>query len=287
MVQFNPEAAKSRVTAAWVADLWSRYPITAVLDSAGQPTGRFRTGIVRVSFPHLFTPQPPPSDNPNKAPTWALSLLFPFGADLSLLIADAQRAAGEKFGANAANMALHTPFRDQREKAHQYEGYVPGAIFFTASSQRRPPVVDVNGAPIVDETKAYAGCWAMVTVHAYPFDTPKKKGVSFGLDSVMIVADDDAFGAGGGDPNTDFAGVSIEQQVNPAALFAPAPAAAIVQPVAQPIAQPLAPPAASPPPPAPVPPVPVPARPTDPSHIHAAGTPGEMWWYDNAWHPAG
>jgi len=275
MVQFNPEAAKSRVTAAWVADLWQRYPIQPVLDSTGQPTGRFRTGIVRVSFPHLFKPQPAPKDNPNKADTWALSLLFPFGADLSLLTAEAQRAAQEKWGAASANMALHTPFRNQGEKAHQYEGYVPGATFITASSQRKPPVVDVNGAPIVDESKVYPGCWAMVTVHAYPFDQPMKKGVSFGLDSVMIVADDDTFGAGGGDPNTDFAGVSIEQQVNPAALFAPAPASAVVQP-----------PAAPPAPPAP-PAAPARERPTDPTHIHAAGTPGEMWWRDNAWHPAG
>lgn len=284
MVQFNPEAAKSRVTAAWVADLWQRYPITPVLDSAGQPTGRFRTGIVRVSFPYLFEPQKPPADNPNKAPTWALSLLFPYGADLSLLIAESQKAAQDKWGANAANMALHTPFRDQREKAHQYEGYTPGAWFITASSQRRPPVVDVNGAPIVDASKAHAGCWAMVTVHAYPFDTPKKKGVSFGLDSVMVVADDNAFGAGGGDPNTDFAGVSIEQQVNPAALFAPAPASTIVQPVAP--AAPAAPAAPPAPPAAPAAP-PARERPADPTHIHAAGTPGEMWWYDNAWHPAG
>ena len=282
MVQFNPEAAKSRVTGAWVADLWSRNPITAVLDIAGQPTGRYRTGPVRLSFPHLFKPQDPPRDNPNKADTWATTLLFPFGADLSLLIAEAQKVAAEKWGAAAANLALHTPFRDQREKAHQYDGYVPGAVFLTASSQRRPPVVDINGAPILEAgAKVYPGCWGLVTVHAYPFDQPMKKGVSFGLDSVMVVADDTAFGSGGGDPNTDFAGVSIEQQVNPAALFAPAPASAVAQPVAQPLAAPPAPPAPPTPPAAPLL-----QRPTDPTHIHAAGTPGEQWWIDGAWTPA-
>lgn len=41
-------------------------------------------------------------------------------------------------------------------------------------------------------------------------------------------------------------------------------------------------------PPAPVvPPPPAgPQRPLDPTHIHAAGTPGEMWWINGAWQPA-
>ena len=40
-------------------------------------------------------------------------------------------------------------------------------------------------------------------------------------------------------------------------------------------------------PPAPVaPPPPGPLRPVDPSHIHAAGTSGEMWWINGAWQPA-
>lgn len=38
---------------------------------------------------------------------------------------------------------------------------------------------------------------------------------------------------------------------------------------------------------APAPPPPTgPQRPTDPSHIHAAGTPGEQWWINGAWTPA-
>lgn len=56
------------------------------------------------------------------------------------------------------------------------------------------------------------------------------------------------------------------------------------------VAKPVA-PAAPPPPPAapPPPPPPVtagPQRPTDPAHIHAAGTPGEQWYVNGAWTPA-
>jgi hypothetical protein len=46
--------------------------------------------------------------------------------------------------------------------------------------------------------------------------------------------------------------------------------------------------AAPPPPPPMAPPAPPagPVRPTDPAHIHAAGTPGEHWLINNAWVPA-
>ena len=50
------------------------------------------------------------------------------------------------------------------------------------------------------------------------------------------------------------------------------------------MAPPVAPVMAPPPPPAPV--APAVQRPTDPSHIHAPGTPGEQWWVNGAWTPA-
>lgn len=46
--------------------------------------------------------------------------------------------------------------------------------------------------------------------------------------------------------------------------------------------------ASAPPAPPSAPPAapPGPQRPTDPTHIHAPGTPGEMWWINGAWTPA-
>lgn len=65
---------------------------------------------------------------------------------------------------------------------------------------------------------------------------------------------------------------------------APAASAAPVPPAA-PAAH--APAAWTPPAPPTAPAAPVgPQRPTDPSHIHAAGTPQEQWWINGAWTPA-
>lgn len=81
----------------------------------------------------------------------------------------------------------------------------------------------------------------------------------------------------------------VGSQAAAAAPAAPAPGPA-PQPWQQGYQQPAGaapppPPAAPPPPPPPpaVPAVPVVQRPTDPSHIHAAGTPGEKWWINGAW----
>lgn len=212
MTFFNPEAASSRVSEAWVKDLWDRYPCVK-LDN-----GNIRTGAVRLSFPHLFTAQK--AMEPGKPDKFTATCLFPAGADLSVLKAEASAVAKAKWPDAGAQggPTLHSPFRNQGEKL-KFSGYVDGSVFITASGERRPPVVDLNVAPITDESKVYPGVWAFVTLRCFDFDAKVKKGVSFGLQSVMIIADDDNLGGGGSDPNADFAGVSIEQSVNPKDLF--------------------------------------------------------------------
>jgi len=70
-----------------------------------------------------------------------------------------------------------------------------------------------------------SGAWYFFVLRPFVFDAGLKKGVSFGLQGVMKIADDRAFGGGGGgNPAADFAGVSIDTSaqaaaVNPAGLF--------------------------------------------------------------------
>ena len=214
---FNPEAASSRVTAAWLADVWAKHPCVK-LDN-----GNIRTGLVRFSFPWLFKAQK--AMEPGKPDKFALTSLFPAGADLDPLKAEAQAVAVAKWGAQTAALTLHSPFRDQSEKSAKFNGYVPGSIFITSTGERRPPLVDQNLAPITDENRVYPGVWGFVTLRCFDFEAKNpaghvvKRGISFGLQSVMVVADDENLGGGGSDPNADFAGVSIDQAVNPSELF--------------------------------------------------------------------
>ena len=101
----------------------------------------------------------------------------------------------------------------------KYAGYETGGTFITAISDQKPPVVDQRLAPVVEKEKAASGFWAMVTIRPFAYDKGVNKGVSFGLQSVMIIAEDVVFSGGASNPNADFAGVNIDASVNPAAGF--------------------------------------------------------------------
>lgn len=137
----------------------------------------------RVSYPYLFRPQKPMDEN--GTPKYSLVMLFKLGEDLSKLKAAAKQACVDKWGADAAKWpkGLHTPFRDQGEKSS--EGYVPGAIFVTATSKQKPGLVDAAVQPIIDESQFYAGCYAIAELRAFTYDRGVKKGVGFGLQNVQ------------------------------------------------------------------------------------------------------
>lgn len=200
----------------WVAQVLKANPCV-LLES-----GNIRSCPVRLSFPYLFKPQE--AMEPGKDPKYAVTLLFPSLADLSVLKAEAGRTAREKWpnAGQPGGPTLHSPFRDQTEKT-KFEGYEAGAIFITATANRKPPVVDTRLVPVVDTSKAYPGVWGLVTLRPFAFENKLKKGVSFGLQSVMIFADDKELGGGGSDPNKDFAGVAgavdVSNEVDPASLF--------------------------------------------------------------------
>lgn len=76
------------------------------------------------------------------------------------------------------------------ERNPEYAGH----YFMTVSSKTRPGVVDRNVQPILDSTEVYSGCYARVSINAFPFNQQGNKGVSFGLNHVQKVADGDYLG---------------------------------------------------------------------------------------------
>jgi hypothetical protein len=125
--------------------------------------------------------------------------LFPKGADLSKLKAEAQRAIEEKWGKEKSKWPanMRTPFRDQGERAKDVEGrkvlpagYEEGAIYLNLKSSQRPSVVDQSVQDIIDEKDFYPGCWARATVRAYAYDNKGNRGVAFGLQNIQKTKDD-------------------------------------------------------------------------------------------------
>lgn len=193
---------------AWIQQTAQSVPVQRVIDAeTGQPTGDILTGPVRLAFDTLFELPQPTEDMPK--PKYGSALLFPPAADFSIFYEEYHKIAAAEFAdyydaASQQYYGLHSPFRDQGEKI-KFGGFTPGCVFMTCTSKYKPPVVDARGNPIVDASKVYPGVWAVCAVNGYAYKDPRKKGIAFGLQSVMIIGDDNKFGGGAPDPNKTFA----------------------------------------------------------------------------------
>jgi len=193
---------------AWIQQTAQSVPIQKVIDAeTGNETGDILTGPVRLAFDTLFELPQPSAKMEN--PKYGAALLFTPMADFGLFYEEYHRICAQDFAdhydaASGQYYGLHSPFRDQAEKA-KFGGFTPGCVFMTCTSKFKPPVVDARGNPIVDQSKVYPGVWAICAVNAYSYKDPRKKGVGFGLQSVMIIGDDTKFGGGAPDPNKTFA----------------------------------------------------------------------------------
>jgi len=193
---------------AWIAQTSQAVPVQRVIDpKTGQPTGDILTGPVRLAFDTLFELPKPSAKIEN--PKYGASVLFTPYADFTIFYEEYYKVCQREFQDHYQNgqyYGLHSPFRDQAEKM-KFGGFTPGCIFMTCTSKFKPGVVDTMGNPILDQSKVYPGVWAICSVSPYAFKDPRKKGVAFGLQSVMLIGDDTKFGGGAPDPNTTFGGV--------------------------------------------------------------------------------
>ena len=198
----------------WIANAIKNNPCVVL------PSGNIRTCPVRLSFPNIFErskPIPPRTEG-----DYGANLIFPLGADLSVLYAEATAATKAKW-ANAGTPQgpkLRSPFKKQNEMT-KYAGYSSDdkAIYISATSKKSQPVcVDMRMQPIVDASRVYPGVWAIATIRPFTYDQGVNKGTSFGLQSVMIVADDSKLG-GGGFSASDYEGINIDASVSGAGVF--------------------------------------------------------------------
>jgi hypothetical protein len=197
----------------WIYQTAQQVPIQRVIDDKGQLTGEILTGPVRLAFCDLFElPKRKPNMTGEFNPKFGTMALFSpwyeqFGGNI--LREEYYAGCAEKFADYYVPevqdyVGLHSPFRKQEEKI-KFGGFTPGLMFMTCTSKFKPPIVDVRGNPIVDQAKVYPGVWAILSINRYTYNDVRKKGVAFGLQSVMIIGDDEPLGGGPADPNTSFA----------------------------------------------------------------------------------
>lgn len=151
-----------------------------------------RTPRFRISFPALFEPQS--MDGSDGPPRYSITMLFDKATtDLTLIRALLQRACATKWGANVPRLDT-VGLRDGSEKSH-LEGYDDSVIFGTASSQRKPLVVDAMRNLVSDPATVVPGSYAVAAVNAFAYDyRGLKKGCSLSLQSVQLLGGGEAFG---------------------------------------------------------------------------------------------
>ena len=147
--------------------------------------------------------------NPEAEPSFSVRAMFPPTADLKGLKAAAALVASEKFG-TALPKTLRSPFRKNEDLENPVEGVGPDWIVMTFARKEksgRPGLVDAKLQDIIDETDAYSGAWYRAEVRAYAYEKAGNKGVSFGLQNLQKIRDDDPLGGGRAKPQDVFEAV--------------------------------------------------------------------------------
>ena len=166
----------------------------------------------RAAFISIFkaTASKNPDGTVGKA-KYSIRAMFPPTTDLTALKNQAQAVAFDKWG-DKIPKALRSPFRTNGELENPVEGLGKNGddwvvMTFSANEDRRPGIVDASVQDIIDEQDVYSGAWYRAQVRAFAYDNAGNKGVSFGLQNVQKVKDDEPLGGGRTPANKAFEAV--------------------------------------------------------------------------------
>lgn len=163
----------------------------------GQQETKVVTGVCRLSYVHVFEPF---SNDEDKDKRYSVMLLIPKTDKATLKkLRRAEKVALEngrttkfkgKVPANPNSIIHDCDEEDDLEEYPEREGH----FRMNVSADTKPGVVDRSVQPILDSTEVYSGCYAKASINAFPYNTKGKKGVSFGLNHLMKVADGEPLG---------------------------------------------------------------------------------------------
>lgn len=135
------------------------------------------------------------ADGTINKPKYSVRAAFPPTADLSAIKREAEGAAKEKWG-DKIPKTLRSPFRINEELENPVVGIGDDWIImtFSANEDRRPGIVDAKLQDIIDDADVYSGAWYRAQIRAFAYDNSGNKGVSFGLQNVQKLRDDEPIG---------------------------------------------------------------------------------------------
>lgn len=204
----------------WIRQSCASVPMQKLMNpQTGMFTGDIITGPVRLQFDNLWE-LPTPKAGQNSITKFGATLLFTPLAVFDIMYEEYYRMCGQVFpefydAQSQQYHGLHSPFHNQAEKL-RFGGFTPNAVYINSTSKYKPPIVDNRHNPVVDRNKVYSGAWAICVINAYSYgkSPPQpKKGIGFGLQSVMLIGDDTRLGKQGPDAKQQFAGINISAPI--------------------------------------------------------------------------
>ena len=150
------------------------------------------------------------ADGSVNKPKYSIRAAFPPAANLTPLKKEAEIAARDKWG-DKIPKTLRSPFRLNEELENPVIGIGDDWVImsFSANEDRRPGIVDSKLQDIIDDSDVYSGAWYRAQVRAFAYENAGNKGVSFGLQNVQKLRDDDPLGNGRIPANKAFEPVDV------------------------------------------------------------------------------
>lgn len=165
------------------------------------------TGLVTFCYVNVFEPA---AREPGEALKYSAAILIDKDDKKTLnAVNDAIEAAynlGVEKGMIPKSKKLaniKTPLRDgddEKPDDHAFEN----KMFFNASGNNKPGIVDENVAPIIDREEFYSGVIGRASINFYPFATKGNIGVAAGLNNVQKMKDGERLGGGSASAAADF-----------------------------------------------------------------------------------
>jgi len=145
----------------------------------------------RLAFPALFEPKPTSKGGDKVA--YQAALLLPPDYDMTPLVECVKAAMVAKWGKLIKLVGKNNPLRkcDDLDEDNRATGYDAGWRYLNAKSNYQPSVLDQKKQEVLDAKKIYPGMWCRFHLNAYAWDNVGGKGVSFSLNAVQIVRDDE------------------------------------------------------------------------------------------------
>lgn len=175
------------------------------------------TGVVRLSYANLLQPK---ASGEGEEPRYSTQLIIPKSEKATLkALEQARKAAfdadgGSKLkGVKYANVYNTLRDADEEFDTDDEKPELKNCYFMNVSNKTKPGIVKrVNGANVEtdDPEEVYSGVYAIVSLNFYAFNVGKNKGLTAGLNNVMVLGYGDYLG-GRASANSDFSDMDFEE----------------------------------------------------------------------------